>query len=1017
MTRRQTWHVIGCLIAALLVVPATAGAQYFGRNKVQYRTFQFEVLQTEHFDVHYYPEESAAAHLVGRMAERWYARLSRFFSHDLRGRQPIILYASPAHFRQTNAIEGLIGEGTGGVTEALKRRVVIPMGGSLADTDHVLGHELVHAFQFDITGDDPHDNIGTAPGILAFPLWFVEGMAEYLSLGPVDAQTAMWLRDAAIREKLPRVRDLDDPKYFPYRWGHAFWAYIGAKYGDRTVASLIRSAANPRFDLAGLARQLGTDPASLTAEWHDAIVRRADLVGQEIGPVESRPRRVIASEEHVSQYNVGPEISPDGREIAFFSERNRFSIDLYLADAATGHIQRRLLTSATDPHFESLEFLNSAGTWSPDGRTLAVTALRGGRPVLVLVNPRSGGVMREIRLAGLDDAINPSYAPDGQSIVLAGNAGGLFDLYRCWPAEDGRLERLTDDAYADLQPTFTPDGRTIVFVTERFSTDLATLQAGPLRLAALDTATHDVRPIAAFRTGKHLSPQVSADGREITFIADPDGVSNLYRMAIDGGPIERLSSVPTGIAGITTTSPALSASRATGRLAFSVFENDGHAIYVLDPKDTVSLVPPAASIEAALLPGWSQPTGEVARLLGNPSRGLPPVGAPEPSEPYRHRLSLDGVGEPSVSGTVNGLFGTEIVGGMSALFSDMLGDRTLGVGAQIGGRLSDFGANLTYLNRRHRWNWATSMGVTPYSVGYFTRTDNVDTGQTQVQEVIERQISRGIAGVTAYPFNTATRLEASAGAEMVTFGQDVRTGLYSFDNGNLLNLSTEHVDGGPPLYLAQASAALVHDTSYFGATGPVFGERSRIEVGRTAGTLDYTTLLFDWRRYFMPVRPVTIAVRALTFGRYGADAEFPRLSDLYIGYPEFVHGYGVGSFTALECLGGGATPECGVFNDLIGSRLAVANVEVRAPLVGLFTGRLDYGRIPVDLAFFTDAGVTWTNTTRPSFAGGTRGIVRSIGGAVRVNVFGLLVVELSAAHPYDRVERGVQWQLGIREGF
>jgi hypothetical protein len=71
----------------------------------------------------------------------------------------------------------------------------------------------------------------------------------------------------------------------------------------------------------------------------------------------------------------------------------------------------------------------------------------------------------------------------------------------------------------------------------------------------------------------------------------------------------------------------------------------------------------------------------------------------------------------------------------------------------------------------------------------------------------------------------------------------------------------------------------------------------------------------------------------------------------------------------------------------------------------------------VDLAFFTDAGVTWTSTTRPSFAGGTRGVVRSIGGAVRVNVFGLLVVELSAAHPYDRVERGVQWQLGIREGF
>lgn len=180
-------------------------------------------------------------------------------------------YAVGSHFRQTNAIEGLIGEGTGGVTEGLRRRIVLPISGSLADTDHVLGHELVHAFQFDMTGEDPRESTGQAPGILAFPLWFVEGMAEYLSLGPIDAQTTMWLRDAAIREKLPHIRDLDSYKYFPYRWGHAFWAYVGARYGDWSAASLIRSAANPRFDLSGLTRQLGTDPDTFTKEWHIAI--------------------------------------------------------------------------------------------------------------------------------------------------------------------------------------------------------------------------------------------------------------------------------------------------------------------------------------------------------------------------------------------------------------------------------------------------------------------------------------------------------------------------------------------------------------------------------------------------------------------------------------------------------------------------------------------------------------------------------------------------------------------------
>jgi hypothetical protein len=459
--------VAGLALACLLVGawPRPAEAQYFGRNKVQYRTFDFQILKTDHFDLYYYPEESEAALFVSRMAERWHARLSRFFAHDLRGRQVIILYAVSSHFRQTNAIEGLIGEGTGGVTEGFRRRIVLPVSGSLADTDHVLGHELVHAFQFDLTGDDPRDTPGSVPGILAFPLWFVEGMAEYLSLGGVDGQTAMWMRDAALLEDLPAIADLESPDYFPYRWGHAFWAYIGAKYGDRTVASLIRSAANPRIDLEGLARQLGTDPESLTAEWHAAIVASTRAVTDEQSAIASQPHLVVGPATGGGRYNVGPRVSPDGRKVAFFSERDLFSVELFLADAETGRIERKLLKTATDPHFDSLQFLNSAGSWSPDGRRFAMTAIRGGRPVVAILDVNTGHILREVPLPGLDDALHPSFAPDGRSMVVSGNTGGLIDLYRV-PLDNGPLERLTADPFADLEPVFTPDGRALVFVTE-----------------------------------------------------------------------------------------------------------------------------------------------------------------------------------------------------------------------------------------------------------------------------------------------------------------------------------------------------------------------------------------------------------------------------------------------------------------------------------------------------------------------------------------------------------------------
>src|SRR4051812_37635468 len=100
---RFAWRLVVSVALIALAWPAAAHAQYFGRNKVQYESFAFQIFKTDHFDLYYYPEETEAAKIAARLAERWYARLSRFFNHDLRGRQVLILYASPAQFRQTNA--------------------------------------------------------------------------------------------------------------------------------------------------------------------------------------------------------------------------------------------------------------------------------------------------------------------------------------------------------------------------------------------------------------------------------------------------------------------------------------------------------------------------------------------------------------------------------------------------------------------------------------------------------------------------------------------------------------------------------------------------------------------------------------------------------------------------------------------------------------------------------------------------------------------------------------------------
>ena len=330
-----------------LSIPVVSQAQGFGRNKVQYETLQFQVLSTEHFRVYFYPEEREAATEAARLAERWYARFTSLLGHQLRGSQPLVLYASHPHFEQTNVVGGDLDESTGGVTEALKRRIVLPLAGPLSETDHVIGHELVHAFQYDITGTG---RSGSLPSATRLPLWFIEGMAEYLSLGPVDPNTAMWLRDAVQRNKIPSIRQLDDPRYFPYRWGQAFWAYLTSRYGEAVVPMLLKSAGRSGSTTLELEKLSGEKIDSLSHDWQDAV-RAAYKPLQATTGLPTAFGTPVASEKARAQLNVAPALSPDGSRIAFFSERGLFSIDLFLANVATGKVERTLTNTALEGGF------------------------------------------------------------------------------------------------------------------------------------------------------------------------------------------------------------------------------------------------------------------------------------------------------------------------------------------------------------------------------------------------------------------------------------------------------------------------------------------------------------------------------------------------------------------------------------------------------------------------------------------------------------------------------------------
>jgi len=932
------------------------------------------------------------------------------------------MYASHVDFEQNTVVPGL-GEGTGGVTEPLRRRIVLPFGGPLVDTDHVIGHELVHAFQFDIT---TRPNAGPGEnGAERLPLWFIEGMAEYLTLGPVDPNTAMWLRDAALHDKLPALKDLDNPKYFPYRWGQAFWAYVGGRFGDEVIPRMLSLGGLTGDTDVVIQRVLGVSSKQLSSDWQ-ASIRATYANAAGATPPAETGRALFASGGGTNQLNVGPAISPDGRRVAFLSERSLLSIDLYVADTQTGRILHKLTSTATDPHYSSLQFIYSAGAWDATGDQLAVATIVGGKPAIAIFDAGRGHRLRDITIDGIDEVLNPTWAPDGHAIAFTGMSGGLTDLY-VFDLNTSMLRRLTNDAFADLQPAWSPDGRRIAFATDRFSSELETLSIGHYGLATIDLAGGRAEEIATFEEANSFNPQWSGDSNTLFFLSDRDGKANLYRVALGArGTPQQVTNVSTGISGITASSPALSVASRQGTAIVSVYDDGNYVLRSLDAGN-VDQVPNQAIAtrprSAAILPPPDRKPSAVAAAISDPATGLPRSRTYQ-VEDYRPRLALEGIGQPTF-GVGASQFGAAVGGGVAFSFSDMLNTHVLATAVQFNQGISgstsgtDIGAQAAYFDQSHRWNWGVAGGQIPYLSGGFQSGVAVSNGQLVGvdQTIVFRQTERSANGIIAYPFDRARRLEFQGGLMRESFDQIVQTTTFDPVTGSVLDQSSDTTSLGQPLTLGTTSAAFVFDTSSFGATSPVAGQRFRLEASPTFGSVRYTTVLADFRRYFMPIPFYTLATRVMHYGRYGRGGEDQRLFPLYLGYPTLVHGYDVNSFDQSDCVAT-ATSTCDVIDRLTGTRLAVANVEFRFPLLRPFgANQRMYGPVPIEVAFFGDAGVAWAGGQRPGFGNQDRRGVSSAGVTLRANLFGYAIGEVALARPFQRPGQGWVWQFNLSPGW
>ncbi|MCB1058683.1 MAG: PD40 domain-containing protein [Calditrichaeota bacterium] len=964
----------------ILTAFAVSGfAQGFGKNKVQYVDFDWRYIQSEHFDVYYSAGQERIAEFTAETAERALSLIEASWDYTLEGRVRFIIYASHNRFQQTNVSLQIQDEALGGFTEFLKNRVVLPFTGNYESFRHVIHHELSHAVNLRMFYGTGFQSILIGVATSDIPLWFTEGLAEYESRGGWDVEADMFMRDATISGYLPPIDYLGG--YFAYKGGQSVFYYIDRRYGKEKVGELVNKVKSSREVPRSLKSATGLKMEEFNRAWQNWLRKLYWPGVANYESPEDFAERVTNHRELRNFVNNGGSISPDGLRIAYLSDQSDY-FDIWMKDLETGRAHR-LLQGERSGDFEQLKWLDARISWSPDGESITFASKAGAYDAINILNVNKRDVVKRFR-PKLEGVFNPVFSPDGSKIAFVGLKSGESDLYY-YEIESGKLVQVTNDVFSDDDPAWSADGKMLYFSSDRKDS---------LRVSGYDPSFNmwefDYRSMNIYRisigddsceqltTGEYTEklPTLSPDGKNMIFVSDESGISNLYRMDLETMETVAITNALTGCF-----QPSYSA--LSNRLVFTSFFEGGYDLYLLKAPDKMEAKTPVLT---------------AFRQHGTPEAVEPEVGEQaetsatslefrEDTREYSRYVFADGIGEVSehneraMADTVNtrkpgggffskkyrvkftpdyvyataaysSFFGAQGTG--QILFSDLMGNQLIVLNTDLYydfNNLDNSNFSLQYYYLPHRINYGAGL----YRYVYYLDAGNVRDQTMQLQFDL------------SYPFSKYTRAELIVGGYGIDRAdwQPDQYGYYDYRKIARRRILLPEL-------------GYVHDTVVWGSTGPVNGTRYRVSTSYSPNlqsdrknneiwSSEFYTAKGDLRQYFRLGRDYSWASR-LTAGLSGGpepqrffmggvsnwinrrfeNNEIPtdEINDFY--FSSFVTPFRGGDY--FEKRG-------------TGNRYFLTNQEFRFPLVRYLQmgWPLPLALADVRGALFTDVGAAWFN--------------------------------------------------------
>ncbi len=530
--------ILLCLSSFVWSQPFDRSAS-FGTNRIQHKQFKWRFITTENFEIYYYGEAYATAVTTAEYAEQELNRIVSMVGNAPYTKTKIFVYQSINDLRQSNVGIKHQGVSMGGQTRFYRSQVEVAFTGNKHEFKKELIRSIADLFLFEMVYGGSFKNILRSSFLLSIPEWFLSGAARYIGYGWSEDMDD-YMRDVFFNRSTQRLSRLEGEE--AEMAGQSVWNYIVIKYGQSNMANILSLAKLFRDEKSSIQNTLNIPYNKFLTGWRSFYLDKADKLMEDL--------YIPTKNEKIKKLNKSAvfnkiEFSPDGSKLAYTQSVNgRWKVKVFdMNKKKTQTVLSggyKVINQRTNSKIPLL-------SWQ-DEKNLVILSTRSWKNYLWMYDlDKVLFPKKKIKFRSFSNINDFDISEDGKKMVLSAELKGSSDIY-IYNIKPRTYQIITSDEYDDISPRFMPDGKSIVFASNRKS-DTLVVNAGQL------PEINDHFNLFEYQFGKttklnRLTSTVSFDHSpkpigqdEILYLSDQRGIGQVFKVNTKTGYHTQLTSI------------------------------------------------------------------------------------------------------------------------------------------------------------------------------------------------------------------------------------------------------------------------------------------------------------------------------------------------------------------------------------------------------------------------------------------------------------------------------------------